>query len=154
MWFSPPMPSTHSWSPAEQSAHHGTPMDVHTCVELQGLSHPLYLPPDLIPKPRDGASELSCLLQIFLPPPRRGATLSDRFLAFILPGFFLVFFWGGGKEILVSQRGQGVHLLRGGWGCERAASSGLRGNNLLAFLTFLLLSLSWEIMKITSFSHC
>lgn len=89
-----------------------------------------------------------------LPPPRRGATLSDRFLAFILPGFFWVFLGVGGKEILVSQRGQGVHLLRGGRGFQRAASSGLRGNNLLAFLTFLLLSLSWEIMKITSFSHC
>lgn len=39
-------------------------------------------------------------------------------------------------------------------GRDQAASLGLGGNNLLAFLTFLLLSLSFEIMKITSFSHC
>jgi len=76
--------------------------------------------------------------------------------AFVLPPFCFLFFffvWGG-KEILLSQRGQGARLLPGGRSRERAASPGLRGNNLLTFLTFLLLSLSFEIMKITSFSHC
>lgn len=87
MWFSLPMPSTHSWSPAEQSAHHGTPMDVHTCVELQGLS-PLYLPPGLVPKPRDGASELSHLLQIFcLLPEEERPSQTDSLLLFCR-GFF------------------------------------------------------------------
>lgn len=117
------------------------------------------LPSALLPKPQAGAAP-GRSIRIILSAAKSFASSQKRSNP-LGPNFLLLFCFlggsggGGGKEILVSQRGQGVLLLAAAaGGRDQAASLGLGGNNLLAFLTFLLLSLSFEIMKITSFSHC